>query len=76
MMSVFFHFQHALNLFFNNCKGGWGSILEKSQKKLVSKSPALLGLNFMCFTDLFYKEISFHFFMKDFFTQPVTKKRF
>ena len=30
------------------------SIWEKFQKKLPSKSPALLGLNLMGFTDLFY----------------------
>ena len=38
-----------------------GSIWEKIQKKLPSKSQVLLGLNLMGFTDLFYKEISFHF---------------
>ena len=37
------------------------SIWEKFQKKLPSKSPALLGLNLMGFTDLFYQKISFHF---------------
>ena len=41
--------------------GVWGSILEKIQKKLLSKNPALLGLNLMGFRDLFYKEISFSF---------------
>ena len=47
-------------------------IWKKIQKKLPSRSPALLGLNLMGFTDLFYKEISFHFFKEGFFTQPVT----
>ena len=41
--------------------GGGGPIWEKFQKKLPSKSPALLGLNLMEFTDLFYKEILLHF---------------
>ena len=55
---------------------GWGVVrgqLEKSfRKKLPSKSLALLGLNLIGFTDLFYKEISFHFLQGRFFIQPVT----
>ena len=38
-----------------------GEIWEKFQKKLPAKSQALLGLNLMGFTDLIYKQISFHF---------------
>ena len=65
-------------MFFNNSKWGGGegvelgSIWEKFQKKLSSKSPALLGLNLTGFTDLFYKEFHFIFFKEDFSTQPVT----
>ena len=83
MMSVFFHLQHTLNIFFNNCKyrgggggGGWvwGQFENNFRKKLRSKSPAKLGLNLMGFTGLFYREISFRFFKEDFFTKPVTLK--
>ena len=42
-------------------EGDWGLIWEKFQKKLPPKSQALLGLNLMGFTDLFYKQVSFHF---------------
>ena len=73
-VSIFFHFQHTLNIFFNNCKGGrWGgSEFEKDFRK-NSPQKVLLGLNLMSFTDLFYKDISYHFlqgrlFDSDFFT--------
>ena len=45
MISVFFHFQHTLNIFSNNCKGvggGWESIWEKFQKKTTLKKPSLI----------------------------------
>ena len=55
MMSAIFHFQHTLNIFFNNCiELYWYSIsfsrnmkgrsIWPHQKKLPSKSPALFGL--------------------------------
>ena len=71
----FFHFPHTLNIFFNNIfRGGrWGgSEFEKDFRK-NSPQKVLLGLNLMSFTDLFYKDISYHFlqgrlFDSDFFT--------
>ena len=49
MMSVFFHFKHTLYRLFNNCiKLYWSAT--SPQKKLSSKSPALLELiTFLCF---------------------------
>ena len=65
MISPIFQFQHTLNIFFNNRKegrrGGGGVNLRKISEKTTLKTPALLGLDFMGFTDLFYKEISFDF---------------
>ena len=42
MMSELFHFQNTLNRFFNNCKKSYWP--PSPEKKLFSKSPALLGL--------------------------------
>ena len=41
--------------------GEKGVNLRKISEKTTLKKPSLIGLNLMGFTDLVYKEISFHF---------------
>ena len=38
MMSAFFHFQHTLNILFNNCKGGRGAELGVNLGKILEKT--------------------------------------
>ena len=47
MMSAFFHFQHTLNVFFKNCKGGRGGgglgvNLRKISEKTTPKKPSFI----------------------------------
>ena len=39
MMSVFFHFQHTLNIFFSNCKGERVNPRKISEKTTLKKLP-------------------------------------
>ena len=56
LLSVFSRSTYPINISFNNCKEGGGQF-EKISEKTTLKSPGLLGLILMGFTDLFYKEI-------------------
>ena len=58
LLSVFSPSTYPINISINKEGGGQ---FEKISEKTMLKSPGLLGLILMGFTDLFYKEISFYF---------------